>query len=62
MFRLRINSLANSISPFQRTQILFESDLSDFSYEPLKFISWRAEKLVQDIRSERTPMHTDAHR
>ncbi|WP_219725090.1 hypothetical protein, partial [Fischerella thermalis] len=52
MFRLRINSLANSISPFQRTQILFESDLSDFSYE----------KLVQDIRSERTPMHTDAHR
>jgi hypothetical protein len=62
MFRLRINSLANSISPFQRTQILFESDLSDFSYELLKFISWRAEKLVQDIRSERTPMHTDAHR
>jgi len=61
MFRLRINSLANSISPFQRTQILFESDLSDFSYELLKFISWRAEKLVQNI-SERTPMHTDAHR
>ncbi|BAU07091.1 hypothetical protein FIS3754_30160 [Fischerella sp. NIES-3754] len=62
MFRLRINYLANSISPLKRTQILFESDLSDFSYELLKFISWRAEKLVQDIRSEQTPMHTDAHR